>query len=90
MQTLLLFHCLRIFTGNRQPFVELQFYRNVLITFCRRLLAQDGTVLRLQTNPERPCDAWLRWVRGEAERRVLYFTWSKQCPRGIYEYLLTI
>jgi hypothetical protein len=82
MQSLLLIHHSWIFQGSRETFVQLQFYRNVLITFCRRLLSQDGTILRLQQRPQRPDDTWLEWVRGEAERRILYFTWSKNLSIG--------
>lgn len=87
MQSMLLFQHSLIFSGRRHAFIHLQFYRNVLITFSRRLLSQDGSVLRVQTISERPSNVWLEWVRTEAERRIIYFTWSEECltsPTNIY------
>jgi hypothetical protein len=84
MQSLLLLqHCL-LFSGDRKTFIRLQFHRSVLVTLCRQLLSQDGTVLRGHLTAERPSDPWLQWIRTESERRIIYFTWSKHIVRMVW------
>ncbi|OAL42842.1 hypothetical protein IQ07DRAFT_686151 [Pyrenochaeta sp. DS3sAY3a] len=79
MQSLLLLqHCM-LFAGDRKTFIQLQSHRSVLITLSRQLLSQDGTVLHRHDVAERAPNPWLQWVRNEAERRVLYFTWMTEC-----------
>jgi hypothetical protein len=77
MQSLLLLQLCMMFDGSRKTFIRLQLNRSVLITLCRKLLSQDGSVLNSHEIAEIPPDPWLQWVRIEAERRVLYFTWSE-------------
>ncbi|KAI5363912.1 hypothetical protein Slin15195_G095670 [Septoria linicola] len=84
MQSLLLFHHEMWFAGDKPAIVHLQLYRNVLVTLCRQLLSQDGTVLRGDPQPEQSNDPWLQWVRGEAKRRMLYFTWMTECFHTIF------
>ncbi|KAF2650005.1 hypothetical protein K491DRAFT_156432 [Lophiostoma macrostomum CBS 122681] len=79
MQSLLLLQLCLLFSGDRRTFARLQFHRSSLVTFCRQLLSQDGTMLRTHATAERPSNPWLQWVRIESERRTLYFTWIFEC-----------
>lgn len=77
MQSLFLLQLCLLFAGDRKLFMRLQAHRSLLVTLCRQVLSKDGTVLHNHGAVETPDNEWLQWVRGEAERRIVYFTWSE-------------
>ena len=76
-QALLLFQQACLSMGNRDALVAVQLYRNVLVTLCRQFISQDGNPLHNHFVPETTDHGWLQWVRSEAMRRLVYFTWRK-------------
>jgi hypothetical protein len=76
-QALLLFQQVCLSTGIRDALVGVQLYRNVLVTLCRQFISQDGNPLHNHLAPETTNHGWLQWVRSEAMRRLVYFTWRK-------------
>ncbi|KAF9871028.1 2, 4-dichlorophenol 6-monooxygenase [Colletotrichum karsti] len=83
-QSLLLFQQSIWLAGERNLVVELQFYRNILVTLCRQLLARDGTLMRTRTHTEDVNHAWFQWIRTEAKRRIVYFTWMSECFQATF------
>lgn len=63
--------------GRRDALVDVQLYRNVLVTLCRQFISQDGNPLHNHLVPETTNHGWLQWVRSEAMHRLVYFTWRK-------------
>jgi len=57
--------------------VNVQLYRNVLVTLCRQFISQDGNSLHNHLVSETTNHNWLQWVRSEARHRLVYFTWRK-------------
>ena len=76
-QALLLLQQVCLSIGRRDALVDVQLYRNVLITLCRQFIAQDGNPLHNHLVSETTNHTWLQWVRSEARRRLVYFTWRK-------------
>ena len=76
-QALLLVQQVCLSIGRRDALVDVQLYRNVLVTLCRQFIAQDGNPLHNHLVPETTSHTWLQWVRSEARRRLVYFTWCK-------------
>jgi hypothetical protein len=76
-QSLLLFQQVCLSIGRRDALVDVQLYRNVLVTLCRQFISQDGNPLHNHLVPEATNQSWLQWVRSEARRRLVYFTWRK-------------
>lgn len=76
-QSLLLFQLSLWHSGDRNIGIEMQLYRNVLVTLCRQLLSREGTFIRRPTPDEDMNHEWLEWIRAESKRRIIYFTWSK-------------
>lgn len=76
-QSHLLFQQSLWLSGEWAVTVELQFYRNILITLCRLLLSREGTLMHTHTSTEDANDAWLQWIQAEAKRRIVHFTYSK-------------
>jgi hypothetical protein len=76
-QALLLFQQVCLSMGRRDALVDVQLYRNVLVTLCRQFISQDGNPLHNHLVPETTNHTWLQWVRSEARHRLVYFTWRK-------------
>lgn len=76
-QALLLLQQTCLSIGRRDALVDVQLYRNVLVTLCRQFIAQDGNPLHNHLVPETTNNTWLQWVRSEARRLLVYFTWCK-------------
>ncbi|PTD04170.1 hypothetical protein FCULG_00000038 [Fusarium culmorum] len=75
-QSHLLFHQSLWLSGEWAVTVELQFYRNILITLCRLLLSREATLMHTHTPTEDANNAWLQWIQAEAKRRIVHFTYS--------------
>ncbi|EYB27025.1 hypothetical protein FG05_04725 [Fusarium graminearum] len=78
-QSHLLFQQSLWLSGEWAVTVELQFYRNILITLCRLLLSREGTLMHTHTSTEDANDAWLQWIQAEAKRRIVHFTYITEC-----------
>ncbi|KAF5227675.1 hypothetical protein FAUST_11621 [Fusarium austroamericanum] len=75
-QSHLLFQQSLWLSGEWAVTVELQFYRNILITICRLLLSREGTLMHTHTPMEDANNAWLQWIQAEAKRRIVHFTYN--------------
>ncbi|KAK1712534.1 fungal-specific transcription factor domain-containing protein [Colletotrichum lupini] len=83
-QSLLLFHQSQWLSGERSIVIEVQFYRNILVTLCRQLLSREGTLMHTHTSAEDANHAWSQWIRAEAKRRIIHFTWMSECLQATF------
>ncbi|KAF5859192.1 hypothetical protein ETB97_003205 [Aspergillus alliaceus] len=84
-QGILLFNLCQMFHGTRGEFLKLQCQRNILITICRRHMAQASSIFSAETAPDvQGCeDAWRTWIAEESWRRLAYATWILECFQWI-------
>ena len=64
-------------SGIREEMFVFQLHRNSLVVLCRQLLSMEGSFFREQQSTQTTGDSWIQWVRNEAVRRVLHFTWCE-------------
>ncbi|KAK7441067.1 hypothetical protein Landi51_10270 [Colletotrichum acutatum] len=83
-QSLLLFHQSQWLSGERSVIIEVQFYRNILVTLCRQLLSREGTLMHTHTSAEDANHAWSQWIQAEAKRRIIHFTWMSECLQATF------
>ncbi|OHF01528.1 hypothetical protein CORC01_03284 [Colletotrichum orchidophilum] len=83
-QSLLLFQQNLWLSGEVNTVIKLQFYRNILVTLCRQLLSREGTLMYTHTSGEDVNHGWSQWIRAEAKRRIIYFTWMSECLQATF------
>ncbi|KXH47518.1 hypothetical protein CSIM01_13268 [Colletotrichum simmondsii] len=83
-QSLLLIHQNQWLSGERSIVIEVQFYRNILVTLCRQLLSREGTLMHTHASAEDANHAWSQWIQAEAKRRIIHFTWMWDCLQATF------
>ncbi|KAK2023937.1 hypothetical protein LX32DRAFT_627120 [Colletotrichum zoysiae] len=82
-QSHLLFQQSLWLSGEWRVIVEVQLYRNILVTLCRQLLSREGTVMHTPSTEDGNY-AWSQWIQAEGKRRVVHFTWISECLQATF------
>ncbi|KAL3480491.1 fungal-specific transcription factor domain-containing protein [Aspergillus californicus] len=84
-QGIFLFNLGQLFHGTKGEFLKLQYQRNILITLCRRHMAQASSMFNAENaaDGQGSKDTWKAWVREESWRRLAYSTWMLECFQWI-------
>lgn len=76
-QSILLLQLCLLFNGKKHGIIDLQFQRDILITFIRPMLAKYGSIFKLPEVPGGRETAWKKWIVTESWLRLAYFAWCK-------------